>query len=235
MPMMLQTARWFGSYEITFVIVLVSGCVAYALLHVKARRLCALVGACVFAFQVAAGGVLLFHALRTKAALTALYARYGAKNAAEFLSRAEAIDRGREQVHAYRDAAKDAYDTETKLQAVYNRALIELDTVAGRFGTRLPETDVPAFLSALSEKARAAMEKKKLHEARIHAAQDVADALCAQLVGTSEREARALMPTDREIRPEDVRPEELSGFDVIKSTHYGKKTFVNILLYKGDE
>ena len=33
---------------------------------------------------------------------------------------------------------------------------------------------------------------------------------------------------------EDVRCEELSGFEVIKSTHYGKKTFVNILLYKGD-
>ena len=60
MPMMLQAARWFGSYEITFVIVLVSGCVAYALLHVKARRLCALVGACVFALQVAVGGALLY-------------------------------------------------------------------------------------------------------------------------------------------------------------------------------
>ena len=59
MPIMLQTARWFGSYAITFVIVLVSGCVAFALLHVKARRLCAIVGACTFAFQVAAGGVIL--------------------------------------------------------------------------------------------------------------------------------------------------------------------------------
>ena len=34
---------------------------------------------------------------------------------------------------------------------------------------------------------------------------------------------------------EDVRAEEMSDFDIIKSTHYGKKTFVNILLYKGDE
>ena len=160
------------------------------------------------ALFLAAGGVLLLNAFRTKAALCALYARYGAKNAAEFLSRMEAVDRGREQVHTYRDAAKEAYDTETRLQAAYNRTLIELDTVVGRFGTRLPEDDVPAFLTALSEKARAAMEKKKLHEARIHAAQDVADAVAAQLIGTSEAEARALMPTDREIRPEDVRPEE---------------------------
>lgn len=34
---------------------------------------------------------------------------------------------------------------------------------------------------------------------------------------------------------EDVRPENLSDFEIIKSTHYGKKTFVNILLYKGTE
>ena len=34
---------------------------------------------------------------------------------------------------------------------------------------------------------------------------------------------------------EDVCPEKLPGFEVIKSTHYGKKTFVNILLYKGGE
>jgi 16S rRNA G966 N2-methylase RsmD len=33
---------------------------------------------------------------------------------------------------------------------------------------------------------------------------------------------------------EDIRPEEICGFEVIKSTHYGKKTFVNILLYRGD-
>ena len=35
-----------------------------------------------------------------------------------------------------------------------------------------------------------------------------------------------------EIFPEDER---LYGFEVIKSTHYGKKTFVNILVYKGRE
>ncbi len=34
---------------------------------------------------------------------------------------------------------------------------------------------------------------------------------------------------------EDVRPGEYTEFEVIKSTHYGKKTFVNILLYKGVE
>ncbi len=37
---------------------------------------------------------------------------------------------------------------------------------------------------------------------------------------------------NEEIFPDDER---LSGFEVIKSTHYGKKTFVNILLYKGRE
>ncbi len=35
-----------------------------------------------------------------------------------------------------------------------------------------------------------------------------------------------------EILPDDKR---LSGYEVIKSTHYGKKTFVNILVYKGRE
>ena len=34
---------------------------------------------------------------------------------------------------------------------------------------------------------------------------------------------------------EDVSPENVSGFEVIKSTHYGKKTFLNILLYRGEE
>lgn len=37
---------------------------------------------------------------------------------------------------------------------------------------------------------------------------------------------------EEEINPEDER---LNGYEVIKSTHYGKKTFVNILLYKGKE
>ncbi len=34
---------------------------------------------------------------------------------------------------------------------------------------------------------------------------------------------------------EEIKPEELSSFNVMKSTHYGKKTFVNILIYKGSE
>jgi 16S rRNA (guanine(966)-N(2))-methyltransferase RsmD len=59
-----------------------------------------------------------------------------------------------------------------------------------------------------------------------------ADAL-ARLVDSDLIENGAIVVL--ESGTEDVRPEELSGFDVIKSTHYGKKTFVNILLYKGDE
>ena len=34
---------------------------------------------------------------------------------------------------------------------------------------------------------------------------------------------------------EEVDVTAFPNFEVIKSTHYGKKTFVNILLYKGDE
>ena len=34
---------------------------------------------------------------------------------------------------------------------------------------------------------------------------------------------------------EEIKPEEYSAFEVIKSTHYGKKTFVNVLLYRGQE
>ena len=33
---------------------------------------------------------------------------------------------------------------------------------------------------------------------------------------------------------EDIDAEKIQGFEVLKSTHYGKKTFVNILLYRGD-
>ena len=33
---------------------------------------------------------------------------------------------------------------------------------------------------------------------------------------------------------EDITPEEIPGFEVLKSTHYGKKTFVNILLFRGE-
>ncbi len=35
-----------------------------------------------------------------------------------------------------------------------------------------------------------------------------------------------------ELNPEDTR---LRGYEIIKSTHYGKKTFVNILVYRGRE
>jgi 16S rRNA G966 N2-methylase RsmD len=34
---------------------------------------------------------------------------------------------------------------------------------------------------------------------------------------------------------EEIDLSELSSFEVIKSTHYGKKSFVNILLYKERE
>ena len=34
---------------------------------------------------------------------------------------------------------------------------------------------------------------------------------------------------------ENIDVESLSGFEVMKSTHYGKKTFVNVLLFKGGE
>jgi apolipoprotein N-acyltransferase len=44
---------------VTFVIVLVSGCIAYAWLHVDRRRLCAVVGVAVFALQLTLGGVIL--------------------------------------------------------------------------------------------------------------------------------------------------------------------------------
>ena len=37
---------------------------------------------------------------------------------------------------------------------------------------------------------------------------------------------------EEEIHPEDER---LNGYEMIKSTHYGKKTFVHILFYKGKE
>ena len=33
---------------------------------------------------------------------------------------------------------------------------------------------------------------------------------------------------------EEFDPEQISGFEIIKSTHYGKKTFLNILLYRGE-
>ena len=38
-----------------------------------------------------------------------------------------------------------------------------------------------------------------------------------------------------EVGEENFDPESLPGFEVLKSTHYGKKTFVNILLYRGED
>ena len=38
-----------------------------------------------------------------------------------------------------------------------------------------------------------------------------------------------------EVGEENFDPECLPGFEVLKSTHYGKKTFVNILLYRGED
>ena len=33
---------------------------------------------------------------------------------------------------------------------------------------------------------------------------------------------------------ENIEPDSIDGFEVLKSTHYGKKTFLNILLYRGE-
>ena len=38
-----------------------------------------------------------------------------------------------------------------------------------------------------------------------------------------------------EVGEENFDPESFSGFEALKSTHYGKKTFVNILLYRGED
>ena len=38
-----------------------------------------------------------------------------------------------------------------------------------------------------------------------------------------------------EVGEENFAPESFGGFEVLKSTHYGKKTFINILLYRGEE
>ena len=59
MPIMLQTVSWFGPYFLTFVIVLVNGCIAYALLHTDMRRFCAVVGLGVFVLQLACGGMIM--------------------------------------------------------------------------------------------------------------------------------------------------------------------------------
>lgn len=57
-----------------------------------------------------------------------------------------------------------------------------------------------------------------------------ADAL-SRLVGADMLEGGAIVVL--ESGTEDVKVDGLSEFDVIKTTHYGKKTFVNILLYRG--
>ena len=38
-----------------------------------------------------------------------------------------------------------------------------------------------------------------------------------------------------EVGEENFDPESFSCFETLKSTHYGKKTFVNILLYRGED
>ena len=57
------------------------------------------------------------------------------------------------------------------------------------------------------------------------------DAL-ARLVSASLLESGAIVVL--ESGTEEIAPESLSDFEVIKSTHYGKKTFLNILLYRGE-
>ncbi len=59
LPIMIASARWFGSYFITFVIVLVNAAIAYALLHKSMRRLCALIGTGAFALQLICGSIIL--------------------------------------------------------------------------------------------------------------------------------------------------------------------------------
>lgn len=154
------------------------------------------------------GAYFLFRALRAKGAFDALLREYGAENLVSFFARMDEIDRGKETLAAYRVAAKDAYDTEMKLHGEYDRALSELDTVVHRFEKRLPEKGRTEFLDALASDARQVMDKKKEKEAEIHTAQSVLDALSAQLAGTNEAAARAALPTDREIKPEDVRLDE---------------------------
>ena len=59
-----------------------------------------------------------------------------------------------------------------------------------------------------------------------------ADAL-SRLVSAGLLEGGAIVVL--ESGTEEINTEGLAGFEVVKSTHYGKKTFVNILLYKGRE
>ncbi|MBQ8858979.1 MAG: AAA family ATPase [Clostridia bacterium] len=160
------------------------------------------------AAALADGVYFLFRALRARGAFNSLLGDYGAEDLTSFFNRMEKIDRGKETLTTYRVAAKEAYDTEMKLHSEYDRALSELDTVVHRFEKRLPEKGRTEFLDALVNDARQVMEKKKEKEAEIHTAQSVLDALTAELAGTNEAAARAALPTDREIKPEDVRLEE---------------------------
>lgn len=161
------------------------------------------------AFLCLTGGVVLgAFALRAHRTLSSLFCTYGVLTHEEFLRRMEEVDRGRENVNAYRAAAREAYDAEMTAETEYKRALDELDTVVHRFDTRLPEENIPAFLDELTETARGVMEKKKDREATILRAQSAVDALAEQLAGTNEAAARAGLPLDREIRPEDLDIEQ---------------------------
>lgn len=57
-----------------------------------------------------------------------------------------------------------------------------------------------------------------------------ADAL-VRLASSGLLERGAIVVT--ESGTESIEPESIEGFEVIKSTHYGKKTFVNIFIYRG--
>ena len=59
MTVMLGTARYFGSYAITFVLVAFNACIAYALLHAEKKRACMLTAGGLIAFQFVVGGVVL--------------------------------------------------------------------------------------------------------------------------------------------------------------------------------
>ena len=160
------------------------------------------------AAALADGAYFLLRALRARRAFAALLKTYNTEDLTAFLARMDEIDRGKDSLTAYRVAAKEAYEAETRLRGEYDRTLSELDTVVHRFEKRLPEKDRAEFLDALASDARQVMNKKKEKEAEIHTAQSVLDALTAELAGTNEAAARAALPTDREIKPEDVRLEE---------------------------
>lgn len=153
---------------------------------------------------LAGGGALGVLALRAHLSLSALYRAYGVLKYEEFLVRMEEVDKGREDVNAYRTAAREAYEAETKAGAEYNRSLAELDTVVRRFDARLPEEDIGPFLDTLTDNARQVMVQKKEHEATILRAQSAVDTLSEQLVGTNEAAERANLPLDRQINLDEI-------------------------------